>query len=210
MSTPGDTLGCGRSLADLSEYLDTGRTSDPEHLAQCPECQAGLASLRRLSALGHELLDADLTEAGSGTDDWMQAILGNLRLELRPGRSIPVRADDPADVLSETEGSVAALIRSIADGLPGTAAGKCRLYGDVTEPGAPVTVSVELAVVYGHPMEDRAAALRWQLADALARHTELNITAIDVTITDVLEPPGPRPVSGTAQAEDPQTPEEKP
>ena len=75
---------------------------------------------------------------------------------------------------------------------------------------APVTVSVELAVVYGHPMEDRAAALRWQLADALARHTELNITAIDVTITDVLEPPGPRPVSGTAQAEDPQTPEEKP
>lgn len=196
MSTPGDTLDCGHSLAELSEYLDTGRIGDPDHLAQCPECQSGLASLRRLSALGHDLLDADITEAGSGTDDWMQAILGNLRLELRPGRSIPVRGDDPGDVLSETEGAISALIRSIADGLPGTAAGKCRLYGDVTEPGAPVTVGVELAVVYGHPLADRAAALRKQLAEALGRQTELNITAIDVTITDVLEPR--------------QTPEEKP
>jgi len=187
MSASGDTLDCGHSLAELSEYLDTGRIGNPEHLAQCPECQSGLASLRRLSALGHDLLDADVTEAGSGSDDWMQAILGNLRLELRPGRSIPVRGDDPEDLLSETEGAVSALIRSIADGLPGTAAGKCRLQGDVTEPGAPITVGVEIAVVFGHPLEERAAALRRELAETLARDTELNVTAIDVTITDVLE-----------------------
>ena len=161
MSTPSDTLDCGHSLAELSEYLDTGLIGDPEHLAQCPECQAGLASLRRLSALGNELIDADITEAGSGTDDWMQAILGNLRLELRPGRSIPVRGEEPGDILAETEGSISALIRSIADGMPGTAAGKCRLQGDVTEPGAPITVDVELAVVYGHPLKEQAAALRW-------------------------------------------------
>jgi len=187
MSASGDTLDCGHSLAELSEYLDTGRIGNPEHLAQCPECQSGLASLRRLSALGHDLLDADVTEAGSGSDDWMQAILGNLRLELRPGRSIPVRGDDPEDLLSETEGAVSALIESIADGLPGTAAGKCRLQGDVTEPGAPITVGVEIAVVFGHPLEERAAALRRELAETLARDTELNVTAIDVTITDVLE-----------------------
>ena len=196
MSASGDTLDCGHSLAELSEYLDTGRIGNPEHLAQCPECQSGLASLRRLSALGHDLLDADVTEAGSGSDDWMQAILGNLRLELRPGRSIPVRGDDPEDLLSETEGAVSALIESIADGLPGTAAGKCRLQGDVTEPGAPITVGVEIAVVFGHPLEERAAALRRELAETLARDTELNVTAIDVTITDVLEPR--------------QTPQEKP
>lgn len=196
MSTPSDPLDCGHSLAELSEYLDTGLIGDPEHLAQCPECQAGLGSLRRLSALGNELVDADITEAGSGTDDWMQAILGNLRLELRPGRSIPVRGDDPGDILAETEGSISALIRSIADGMPGTAAGKCRLQGDVTDPGAPITVDIELAVVYGHPLKERAAALRRQLAEALSRHTELNITEIQVTITDVLEPR--------------QTPEEKP
>ena len=206
MSTPSDTLDCGHSLAELSEYLDTGLIGDPEHLAQCPECQAGLASLRRLSALGNELIDADITEAGSGTDDWMQAILGNLRLELRPGRSIPVRGDDPGDLLAETEGSISALIRSIADGMPGTAAGKCRLQGDVTEPGAPITVDVELAVVYGHPLKEQAAALRWQLAEALSRHTELNITEIQVTITDVLEP---RQKDAEARAAGPNDPKEK-
>jgi hypothetical protein len=205
MSAPGDILGCGHSLADLSEYLDTGRIGDPGHLADCPECQSGLASLRSLSALGHELLDADTAAAGSGSDDWMKTILGNLRLELRPGRSIPLRSDSPEDVLTETEGSISALIRSVADALPGTAAGKCRLYGDVTRPGAPITVGVDLAVVYGHPLEDRAATLRWKLAAALARQTELNITAIDVTITDVLEPGKPGPLNP-----EPQHPEQPP
>lgn len=192
MTTTGDMLGCGRSLADLGEYLDTGRIGDPGHLADCPECQSGLASLRSLAALSNELLDADTAAAGSGSDDWMKTILGNLRLELRPGRNIPLRADTPGDILTETEGSIAALIRSVADSLPGTAAGKCRLHGDVTQPGAPITVGVDLAVVYGHPMEERAATLRRKLATVLARQTELNITAIDVTITDVLEARNPQ------------------
>ena len=193
MSTPGETLGCGHNLADLSEYLDTGRIGDPGHLEDCPECQSGLASLRRLAALGNELLDADTAAAGSGSDDWMKTILDNLHLELRPGRNIPLRADTPGDLLTETEGAISALIRSVADSLPGTAAGKCRLYGDVTEPGAPITIGVDLAVVYGHPLEQRATALRWELATTLALQTELNITAIDVTITDVLEPRNPDP-----------------
>jgi uncharacterized alkaline shock family protein YloU len=60
-------------------------------------------------------------------------------------------------------------------------------------------VGVDLAVVYGHPLEDRAATLRWKLATALARQTELNITAIDVTITDVLKPRKPEPLNPEPQ-----------
>jgi len=203
MSTPNDTLDCGHTLAELSTYLDTGDFADPGHLNQCPECQAGLAALGSISALGTDLRDADIEAAGSGTDDWMQSILDNLRLELRPGRSIPVRGGHADDILSETEGAISAVIRSVADALPGTAAGKCRLHGDVGTPGAPVTVSVDLAVVYGHPLEQRAAELRSQLADTLSQHTELNITSIDVTITDILAPPRPADRTQT-------TPEEKP
>ncbi|KQR03923.1 hypothetical protein ASF74_17960 [Arthrobacter sp. Leaf145] len=191
MKTPGDALECGHSLAELSAYLDTGEIADPAHLDSCPECQAGLASLRRLSELGNELLTADVADAGSGSDDWMQTILDNLRLELRPGRSIPLRAADPQDTLWETEGSVSALIRSVADSFPGTAAGKCRLLGDITVPGAGITVEVEIAVVYGHAMEERAAALRNELAKVLEVQTELNIQAINITVTDVLELPAP-------------------
>jgi hypothetical protein len=201
MNTSGDALECGHSLAELSTYLDTGQIADPDHLRSCPECQAGLASLRRLSELGSELLSSDLADAGSGNDDWMQSILDNLRLELRPGRNIPLRSEDPNHHLWETEGSITALIRSVADALPGTAAGKCRLHGDVTgsgdeigttrtsTAGAGITVDVEIAVVYGHPMEERAAELRRELAKTLAIQTELNIEAINITVTDVLEPP---------------------
>lgn len=189
MNTPEDSLDCGHSLAELSTYLDTGEIADPAHLHSCPECQAGLASLRRLSQLGSELLTSDLADAGSGHDDWMQSILDNLRLELRPGRSIPVQAGNPEDTLWETEGSISALIRSVADALPGTAAGKCRLHGDVTTPGAGITVDVEIAVVYGHPLVERAEELRRELAQTLAFQTELNIETINITVRDVLEPP---------------------
>ncbi len=208
MNTTSDTLECGHSLAELSAYLDTGQIADPAHLETCPECQAGLASLRHLSELGRELLSSDVADAGSGTDDWMQSILDNLRLELRPGRSIPLQSGNPNDTLRETEGSISALIRSVADALPGTAAGKCRLHGDVTTPGAGITVDVEVAVVYGHPMEERAAALRQELAKTLAAHTELTIQAINITVTDVLEPPKPASPADATTPADPITKEQ--
>ncbi|AFR30951.1 Asp23/Gls24 family envelope stress response protein [Arthrobacter sp. Rue61a] len=191
MKIPGDTLECGHSLAELSTYLDTGELEDPTHVEGCPECQSGLAALRRLSELGSELLTSDVADAGSGNDDWMQSILDNLRLELRPGRIIPLRPGNPMDSLGETEGSVSALIRSVADALPGTAVGRCRLNGDVTVPGAGITVEVDLAVVFGHSIEERAATLRDELAEVLAVQTELNIQSINITVTDVLEPPAP-------------------
>ncbi|MFJ6535961.1 Asp23/Gls24 family envelope stress response protein [Paenarthrobacter sp. NPDC091711] len=206
MNTPGDALECGHSLAELSTYLDTGEIADPAHLRSCPECQAGLASLRHLSELGSELLSSDLADAGSGHDDWMQSILDNLRLELRPGRNIPLRTENPNDTLWETEGAITALIRSVADALPGTAAGKCRLHGDLTggessTSGAGIIVDVEIAVVYGHPMEERAAELRRELAKTLAFQTELTIEAINITVTDVLELPAtPTPTIPTAAA----------
>ena len=220
MSVSGSNLECGHSLEELSVYVDTGEFSDPGHLTECPECQAGLASLRRLAVLGDELVNADIAAAGSGTDDWMQSILDNLRLELRPGRDIPVRPDTPGDILTETEGSISALIRSAADSLPGTAAGKCRLEGDISTPGSPITVRVDVAVVFGHPLDERAAAVRRGIAATLARHTELNIAAIDVTVADVLEPGFPGPNAGPARpsespddarSSDPsQAPKEKP
>jgi RNA polymerase sigma factor (sigma-70 family) len=78
----------------------------------------------------------DTLRDGDAVKTWLLRITGSRSIDhLRPGRSIPLRSDSPEDVLTETEGSISALIRSVADSLPGTAAGKCRLSGDVTRPG---------------------------------------------------------------------------
>ena len=200
MSTPGDTLSCGHSLADLSEYLDTGRIGDPGHLADCPECQSGLASLRRLSALGNELLDADTAAAGSGSDDWMKAILGNLRLELRPGRSIPAARRHTRRRPHRDRGRNFGT-DPLRCGFP--ARHRCRkmppVRGRHRAGGPHYRRRRPRRRVRASPGTARRT-LRQELATTLARQTELNITAIDVTITDVLEPRNPEPQS------DPQSP----
>lgn len=191
MSSTNNRPECGRSLEELSAYLDTGEISDPGHVAACPDCQAALDSLGRLATLEAELRDQEITEAGSGSDDWMQSILNNLRLELRPGRDIPLQPEHPGDVLVETEGAILALIRSVTDAVPGATTGRCRLLGDVSEPGAAITVDAQVAVFFGESITAVAEDVRTEIASVLERQTELNIAAINVTVVDVLTQPEP-------------------
>ncbi|WP_427134352.1 Asp23/Gls24 family envelope stress response protein [Pseudarthrobacter sp. S9] len=184
-----ETIGadCGRTLEELSDYLHTGSSPDAEHLRNCPQCQAVLAALRRLDDLTAELIALDIRQAGSGDEPWLQNILDHLRLETRAGRAIPLAGAHPDDDLSETEGAVIALIRTVGDTLPGATIGKCRLHGDLTTAGAPVTVHVNVTAFWGHPVPALANTLRSTLSGALALHTELNITAVDITVTDLVE-----------------------
>ncbi|RAX44177.1 Asp23/Gls24 family envelope stress response protein [Arthrobacter sp. AQ5-06] len=178
---------CGRTLEELSDYLHTGSSPDAEHVHNCPQCQAGLAALRRLDDLTAELIALDILQAGRGDEPWLQNILDHLRLETRAGRAIPLAGAHPDDDLSETEGAVIALIRTVGDTLPGATIGKCWLHGDLTSAGAPVTLHLNVTAFWGHPVPGLARALRSTLSDALALHTELNITAIDIAVTDLVE-----------------------
>ena len=63
--------------------------------------------------------------------------------------------------------------------------GRCVLDGEVTEPGAPVHVTVSVTVLGLRPLHPLADRVRDAIADALARHTTLEITGIDIVIADV-------------------------
>lgn len=190
MSAPTGGTGCGRSIETLASYLDTGTSPDAAHISSCPQCQAGLAALRQLNRLTGELLAHDLSMAAAPEQSWLREILANLRLETRAGRAIPIRAEDHSDELSQTEGSVIALIRNVGDTIDGATIGRCRLRGDITVPGAPVDLDIRVSAFYGYRLPAMAERLRNEIGTALATHTELNLHTINITITDLRTLPG--------------------
>ena len=178
---------CGHSLEELDDYLTHGTSSYENHYRQCPQCQAGLASLRSLNNLTMLLAEEDTREAADA-DGWLQNILSNLRLETRAGRSIPVASDHPGDGLSATEGAVVALIRSTGDAIDGVTIGKCRLHGDITAPGAETRVELSVTALHGYRLPTLVESLRAAVADAFVLHTELVLASVDITVSDLLEP----------------------
>lgn len=179
--------GCGRTLEELTDYLHTSSSPHTPHIKGCPECQSGLAALRRLDALSNELLEDDTRQAGSGEEPWLHNVLENLRLETKARRTFPLPGAHPADKLSQTEGAVTALIRAVGDTLDGALIGKCRFTGDPTIAGAPIAVEVHVTAFRDHALPELADTLRHMLTGALATHTELNVTAINITVSDLLE-----------------------
>jgi hypothetical protein len=175
--------GTGYSLEDLSDYLDRGREPRIDEIESDPECQAVLASLGRMGALSRELVSA---EAGSAIDEgFFDAIMREVAREVRAGRDIPLAPADDQTRLVITEGAVRAMLREIGDLQPGVIVERTRISGDVTDPDEGVRVEIVMSVAFGRPMQAAADTVREIATEALARHTALSISAIDVTVDSV-------------------------
>ncbi|UAJ78910.1 Asp23/Gls24 family envelope stress response protein [Leifsonia sp. ZF2019] len=183
---PGDALIDGHTLDELSDYLARGRRPADPGIEDSAECRAALASLERLSRTTRDLLEEEAARVPVD-DSWVGRILDGIRLDVQAGRRIPLAHPDPLAELALTEGSVRALVRSVGDSIDGVIVGRCRLDGDVETLGAPLAVHVEISVRYGVPFADVAERVRTAVAAELARHAELVVTEVDVTVTDVRE-----------------------
>jgi uncharacterized alkaline shock family protein YloU len=172
-------------IAHLSDYLDRGENPPDEFLNTAPENRIAFDALTRFRAMAQDILAEDVSAEPARDDSWVSSILKNIHRESRAGRSIPVSHPSPKAVLSLTEGAVRGLIRSAGDSVAGTFIGKCTLEGDVTTPGSPVTVNVEASVFWGERMPQTAHRLRTAITTSLLHHTELDIEAVNITITDV-------------------------
>jgi uncharacterized alkaline shock family protein YloU len=172
-------------IAHLSDYLDRGEDPPEEFLNTAPENRIAYDALTRFRSMAQDILAEDVKAEPAGDDGWVTRILKNIHREARSGRSIPVSHPSPQAELSLTEGAIRGLIRAAGDGVAGTFIGSCTLEGDVTTPGSPVTVNVEASVFWGERMPQTAQHLREAITTSLLHHTELNIQAVNVTITDV-------------------------
>ena len=177
----------GHTIEELSDYLDSHRSPADPSIDYSPGCQLALQAMERLRMLSRGLIDADVAVAPAPREGWVERILGNIAFDARAGRRIPIvhpTATSTAD-LAITEGAIRGLIRAAEADVDGVITGRCRLDGDVAEVGAPITVQVDVSVLWGQPIPETASRLREAIAKRLALHTDLNVVGIDIAIHDV-------------------------
>ena len=174
----------GHTIEELGDYLDAGREPRDESIENSPGCQLALESLARLRKKTWAVIE---TEAQTTADDdaWLGRVMAGITREAHAGRAIPIAHPDPAVSLAVTEGSVRGLVRAAGDGIGGALVGSCTLVGDVTAPGEPIDVNVTVSVAFGENLHAIAQTIRERIAETLARHTELVVRSITVTVTDV-------------------------
>jgi uncharacterized alkaline shock family protein YloU len=175
----------GHTMEELSDYLEAGRTPANPSIDGSPGCQIALDALARLRALTPELLAADTAAEPPPKESWVQGILAGIALDARAGRRIPIDLPVSKADLGITEGAVRGLIRAAENIIPGVLIGKCRFDGDVTVPGEPVRVRIDVSVAYGAPIPDLTERLRQEISARLARHTTLTVTGIDIAVHDL-------------------------
>lgn len=175
----------GHTFEELSDYLDRDRTPADPSIDGSPDCQIALKGMRRLRHAHRALLEEDVRRDVERGDGWVSSILAHISLEARAGRDIPIEHPSPTARLVVTEGAVRGILRAAGDSLPDIIVGRCRLDGDVTVPGTPITVRIDASIREGENIPATAAALRSALYAALREHTDLNVVTVDITIRDL-------------------------
>lgn len=180
----------GYSIDDLVDYLDAGcRPANPT-IDSSPTCQIALNALRRLRALGMTLLEDEAAAEPTPEGSWVGALMASISTDARAGRSIPFRTASEDSALSVTEGAVRALIRDAGDAVPGLLITRSILDGDVTAIGVPIRIRLEVTLIWDARVVTQAPLLRATVERAVRRHTDLDLVAVDIVVTDVHRPSG--------------------
>ena len=175
----------GRTIEQLSDYLDRSKMPADPSIDHSPACQIALASLERLHGAMSSMVQDEADRAPSRDDSWVTTILEGIVRDSRSGRDIPISHPAPTARLAITEGAVRGLLRAAGDTVDNLIVGRCRLDGEITTLGAPITVTVDADVYKGEKIPVLADKLRDTLFGALRTHTELAIVGIDVIIRDI-------------------------
>ncbi len=175
----------GHTIEELSAYLHDRRTPANFSIDSSPGCQIALTALDRIRELTERALETQAAAEPAPPDGWVQSIMNRIASEARAGRDIPISHPSTSAHLTLSEGAVRGLIRATGDSLGEVIVGRCVLDGDVTIPGQPVTIMVDISVAWGENLPQAADRARNAIHRVLLKHTELTISAIHITVQDV-------------------------
>ncbi|MEU2728744.1 Asp23/Gls24 family envelope stress response protein [Streptomyces griseoviridis] len=194
-----EQLPCGRLLSQVWESWETG--ADDPHLRSCPHCRQAVAELEELESVVRALPEEPVERYKDELTSLTQRVMDVVRLELRPGRPLPL--GEPAEDLWIMESVAARSLRAAAESVPGVRAGSCRLLPrpdgapalapgvfEVTSPDAvgPVAVRLDIHAPADASLPDLAERVRLRVLETADRQLGMDIVAVDIRITDLLEP----------------------
>ncbi|MEV1022866.1 Asp23/Gls24 family envelope stress response protein [Streptomyces sp. NPDC050264] len=180
-----EQLPCGRLLSEVWDAWEAPG-HDP-HMDTCPHCQEAVRDLDQLEVAVRGLRDepAEITDSDAST--LTRRVMDVVRLELRPGRPLPL--GEPDEDLWIMEAVAARTLRAAAETVPGVRAGSCRIE-PMWRSGAatgPVEVRLEIHAPSHAFLPDVAEDVRTRARDVADRELGLDIGAVEISITDLVD-----------------------
>ncbi|MFJ9380118.1 Asp23/Gls24 family envelope stress response protein [Streptomyces sp. NPDC101455] len=181
-----ELLPCGRLLSRTWDDWERG-TDDP-HLRTCPHCRQAVRGLDDLESVVRGLqAETDTTACAYDTEPLTRRIMDVVRLELRPGRPLPL--GEPAEDLWIMEAVAARALRAAAESVPGVRAGSCRLRDGGDGGDGTVEVRLDIHAPADAPLPELAARVRERVWEAADRELGMEVAAVDIRVTDLVSTP---------------------
>ncbi|MDX3386413.1 Asp23/Gls24 family envelope stress response protein [Streptomyces niveiscabiei] len=175
-----ELLPCGRLLSRA--WADWETQADDTHARTCPHCRHAVRGLDELESAVRGLRTETADTGSYDAEPLTRRIMDVVRLELRPGRPLPL--GDPSEDLWIMEAVAARALRAAAETVPGVHAGSCRLLDGHAD--GTVEVRLDIHAPTGVPLPDLTARVREQVGQAADRALGMAIAAVHIRVTDLL------------------------
>jgi hypothetical protein len=179
-----EQLPCGRPLSQV--WADWDENDPDAHRQHCPYCRQAVAELEDLETLVRQVRDHTEETAAYDATSLTERVMDVVRLELRPGRLLPL--GEPEEHMWITESAAARTLRAAAEQVPGVRAGSCRITPAEEADPARSTVRLSIHAPLGAPdLRQLAEQVRQRVRQAADRHLGLDIAGIDICVTDLVD-----------------------
>ncbi|MFJ2259242.1 Asp23/Gls24 family envelope stress response protein [Streptomyces sp. NPDC087844] len=182
-----ELLPCGRLLSRV--WDDWEQQTDDPHRQTCPHCRQAVLDLDELESAVRGLRDETADNYASEATTLTRRVMEVVRLELRPGRPLPL--GEPDEDLWIMEAVAARALRAAAETVSGVRAGSCRLIplslstSDTAD--GPVEVRLAIHAPAGVQLPELAEEVRGRVREAADRELGVAVATVDVHVTDLID-----------------------